>query len=33
MDRIDWGRIVLAAALLEVAITAVMPFGLIYGNP
>jgi hypothetical protein len=32
--RIRWGRIVLSAFLLEVAITAfVTPFGLIYGNP
>ena len=35
MDRrIRWGRVVLAAILLEVAITAVvLPFGLMYGNP
>lgn len=33
-DRIRWGRIVLAAVLLEVAITAVvLPVGAIYGNP
>ena len=33
-DGIRWGRIVIAAVLLEVAITAVvLPFGLIYGNP
>lgn len=32
--RIRWGRIVLAAVLLEVAITAVvLPFGMMYGNP
>src|SRR5438552_10956495 len=29
-----WGRIIVAAVLLEVAITAVVtPFGMIYGNP
>lgn len=35
MDRrIRWGRIVLAAFLLEVAITAVvLPVGMIYGDP
>ena len=33
-DRIHWGRIILSAVLLEVAITAVVtPFGMIYGNP
>jgi hypothetical protein len=34
MDRIRWGRVILAAVLLEAAITAVVtPAGLIYGNP
>jgi hypothetical protein len=34
MDRIRWGRIVLAAVLLEAAITVlVIPFGLLFGNP
>src|SRR5689334_21812622 len=33
-EGLRWGRIVLAAVLLEVAITVfVLPFGLIYGNP
>jgi hypothetical protein len=32
--RIHWSRIALAAALLELAITAlVIPFGVIFGNP
>ena len=32
--RIRWGRIILAAVLLEIAITAVvMPVGLMFGNP
>ena len=31
---IRWGRIVVAAILLEIAITAlVLPFGMMYGNP